>query len=312
MRCLVTGSRGFIGSHVARTLRERGHEVRDFDLPECDLLDPAAVARGCEGIDAIFHLAAIPKDHGPPGPILRVNAGGTRALLGAAAARGCRRFLLVSTLAVHRNRGYRRGDETAPRDAWDLPYSRSKILAEDAVRASGLPWTIVRPGVFPFGPGDRTSFLPLARALERGRYGYVDGGRALLGTAYVENLALGMALAAESPRGAGEVFVIGDDAPVTWREISERLADAIGAPRPRLSLPGGLAALVAAACEALLRDPPLTRYRVQLVRRDFFFTNQKAKRLLGFEPAVGLDEAVARTAAWYRSAAGPFPVTPQS
>jgi nucleoside-diphosphate-sugar epimerase len=321
VRVLVTGAGGFIGSHVCEELIRAGHAVRGLDRAFAaapagietalgDVTRAADCRAAVAGCEAVCHLAARVGDYGPAAEYVRVNVGGTATLLAAARAAGARRFVLVSSLAVHHYRGLRDADETAPRDGRLNAYCRSKVLAEDALTrgARGLEWVIVRPGVFPFGPRDRTTFVHLARALERGRAGYVGGGAAVVTTAYVENLALGLRLALEHPRAAGEAFVIGDPAPVTWRDLFSRFARALGVAPPRLSVPLAVAWPLAAALEGVWTlagaraAPPLTRYRVVLAARDCSFTSAKAARLLGYAPRVGLDEAIRRTVAWYRGA----------
>jgi nucleoside-diphosphate-sugar epimerase len=123
----------------------------------------------------------------------------------------------------------------------------------------------------------------------------------------VENLAQGLRLALEHPKAADETFVIGDPQPVSWRDLFTRLAIQLDAPAPRLNLPELAAYPLAGALELGYRalritsPPPLTRYRVLLAARDCHFTSRKAERLLGYAPVIGLDEALARSVAWYRS-----------
>jgi nucleoside-diphosphate-sugar epimerase len=257
VRILVTGAGGFIGSHVVDELCAHGHEVRALDqrwsagAPAAPgvtrLVGDVTRADDCRAAvarcDAVCHLAARVGDWGPAADYFRVNVAGTRTLLEAARAAHARRFLLVSSVAVHHYRGLRDADETAPRDGHVNAYARSKVAAEALVRdeAGDLEWVIVRPGVFPFGPRDRTSFVHLARELERGRAGFVAGGEALVTTAYVENLAAGMRLALEHPAAAGEDFVIGDDEPVSWRDLFGRFARALGVRPPWISVPFWLA-----------------------------------------------------------------------
>jgi nucleoside-diphosphate-sugar epimerase len=326
MRVLITGVSGFIGSALCEELVRHGHTVRGLDLspPPADLKGPLELiqgdvtdadtcARAVEGCDAICHLAARVGDWGPERSYFAVNVGGTSTLLAAARRAQLQRFVLVSSLAVHHYGGHLEADETAPRDATINAYARSKIVAEDTVRqeAGSVEWVIVRPGVFPFGPRDRTTFVHLAAAAERGLLGTVNGGVALVTTAYVENLAQGLRLALEHPRAADEVFVIGDPQPVPWRELFERLATTLGAPPPRLNLPELLAYPLAGGLElgyralGLHRPPPLTRYRALLAARDCHFVSDKATRLLGYTPTVCLDEALARSVAWYRRQRAP-------
>jgi nucleoside-diphosphate-sugar epimerase len=321
VRVLLTGAAGFIGSHVAEALLAAGHTVRGLDLAPPAEADPAVAwfagditdatrcAEAAQGCDAVCHLAARVGDWGPAAAYDRVNVLGTANLVRAAREAGARRFLLVSSVAVHHYRGLFRADETAPRDGRINAYCRSKIGAEDVLRSEaggGLAWTIVRPGVFPFGPRDQTSFVHLADAIERGRMGLVSGGHARVSTAYAENLAEGIALALAHPRAAGEVFVIGDEGELSWRELLALLARALGAEPPRRSVPFPVAYAAAWLLEGVYRllrarrAPLLTRYRVLLAGRDCHFVSDKARAILGYRPRIGLEEGVARTVAWYR------------
>lgn len=323
MRILVTGGAGFIGSHCVEALLRRGHEVRVLVQPgdlapnlasfevarvEADVRDADALSRACTRQEAVLHLAAIPSDWAPRALIEAVNVEGTRNLVAAAAGRGVRRFVLVSSLAVHASSGHLQGTETAPRDRRGLPYADSKRVAEDIVLSpairSRLQGVVIRPGLVPFGPRDRLFSAPLCRALERGVLPLIRGGRAHLCTSYVENLAHGLVLAVESPDAVGQVFVMADDGAPTWRAYFSGVARALGVsvrfpPVPWAPLHGAAWAMERAYGRLPLRGaPPLTRYRVDLMRRDFHFSSEKARRVLGYAPSVGLGEAVRRTVAW--------------
>ena len=318
MKVLVTGAAGFIGSHVVEVLARDGHEIRGFDLgdrpaelPDTewiqgDVTDPEAARAAVSDCEAVCHLAAAVGDWGPEARYLKVNVGGTENLLKAASDAGVRRFVLVSSVAVHHYRGFRNGDETAPRDGHMNPYCRSKVLAEDRVRSSDLEWVIARPGVFPFGPRDRTSFVHLAKAMEKGVAGVVNGGRAVLCTAYVENLAHGLALCVTHPDAARQIFVLADPWEVTWKDLFTRFTRALGVRDMWIDAPMLPLMAPVLAWELLYRaldiqtPPTLTRYRLLVAGRDCHFTSEKARRILGFQPQVDLDEAVRRTVAWYR------------
>lgn len=325
MTWLVTGANGFIGSRLVRTLLAAGHDVRAGVLPgtptgaidhlplavvPLDVTRPETLAPALERVTTVVHLAALLRDFGPAAPLLRVNADGTRDLLAAAARAGVARFVLVSSVAVHAYRDHPDSDEDAPRDGGALPYGRSKIAAEDHVRAAHaagrLQGVIVRPGLVPFGPRDRQTFPPLARALARGALPLVDGGRPRFMTSYVENLADGLLLAGTHPAAAGGTFLLTDAAPVTWRDYLTALAAALGCRPPRRSVPGRVLAPLAAAVEEAWRrlplpgDPPLTRYRARLLRHDLVFRSDRAQRLLGYAPRVPLAEGLRRTVEWYR------------
>ncbi len=316
MRILVTGGNGFIGSHVCDALTARGHDVLamiqpgtapgDHPFRVADLRDPAALRAAGRGVEVVCHLAARVLDYGPRRAFIAINVEGTRNLCAAARACGVRRIVHMSTLAVHGFRGHRGGREDAPRDA-RTSYGRTKAMAEDVVRGCGMEFVIVRPGLFPFGPRDRTSFLPLARALEAGWIAAIDGGDFLLSTAYAPNLAGGVALAAETGGAAGRTYLIDDGFAITWREMFRRISAKLGCAPPRWNAPSWLVLPAAEIGEwiylllGMRRPPPITRYRIGLLRRDFHFASDRARAELGYVPEVPFGDALDRTVAWYRT-----------
>jgi nucleoside-diphosphate-sugar epimerase len=189
-------------------------------------------------------------------------------------------------------------------------YCESKKQAEREVFASGLEVTAIRPGNV-FGPRDHTFIDKYAQALEQGKGGYVGGGRSWTCPAYVENLADAIALACFEPGAAGEAFLVTDGLDIDWRTFTEKLADELGVKRPGLSIPFWLAYPLAAVMEGAYRvvgaanSPLLTRYRVCNGGRDYHFSIAKARRVLKYEPKVGLEEALRRTVRWYRERCTP-------
>jgi nucleoside-diphosphate-sugar epimerase len=325
MKALVTGASGFIGSNLSKKLLEQGFQVRTMILPGtpewyldgldvekvyADVTKPETLPPAAEGLDIVFHLAARASDWGPWDLFMKINAEGSRSMAEAAHKAGVKRFVQMSSVAVHRYRGIVGADETWPRDCFEFPYSVSKIKAENHVieiaKITGMEVTIIRPGVFPFGPNDTTSFYPMARAMEMGGFGYVNSGRPRVSINYVENLAHGMILAATRPEGANQTFIIEDGVDPTWRELIEKFADRLGCRRPRLNMPYAVAYPVAWTMDTLFRmlriktAPPLTRYRIKVVAKDLVFNGQKARRLLGFSPEIGLDEGIERTVDAYK------------
>src|SRR4051812_36559226 len=158
---LVTGPTGFVGSHVIPALIDAGHRVVGLvrDEAASNALDarltPAqrasveartgdvtrfeSLARALEGVDAVLHLVAIPRDWDGGATLRLVNTEGTRNLLVATRAAGVRRFVHLGAMGVV--------------DEPDLHYASSKAKANALVRASGLDWTILAPSLV-FGPRD--------------------------------------------------------------------------------------------------------------------------------------------------------------
>lgn len=328
-KVLVTGANGFIGSALVRGLVERGYSVKSLVLkgtPETfldgidteivygDITDPSSLKASFRDAGKVFHLAALARDWGPKWLFRKLNYEGVLNVLDVAERTGVERLVHISTLGVHTYRPTFGGDETAPLDSNLNYYCIFKRLAEQEVRkrmANGrMPITIIRPPLFPFGPRDTTSFYALADALEKGIYQYINGGSARVCVGYVENLADGMIAAIEHPAAVGEVFNINDDGAKSWREIMETFCKSLGAKPPRFSVPSAALYPVAAIMMGLWLafplpgEPPLTFYRVSVSSQDLYFTNEKAKRVLGWQPKVSFDEAARRTVEWYKSVKG--------
>jgi nucleoside-diphosphate-sugar epimerase len=326
MRVLVTGANGLVGSALCRKLAARGDRVRglvrytsdlsslvgvDVELVLGDLNDPASLMRATRDVEIVYHAAAAVSDWGTLAWFRRVNVDGTRHVLDAAIHQGVSRLVYVSSIAVHSFLGARDMDETSPQLPTTFPYSQSKREAEALAltyhRMGRIAVVIVRPGDV-YGPEDRVVLLRIAPLLRRGLVPYIDGGRTLGPFTYVEHLAEGLALAGISEVAPGKAYIITDDTTMTWREYLERLTNALGWPRPWLSFPSWLVHPVASTLETLYRRldlpcrPPVTRYMVEHLRNDIHFSSAKARAELGYAPSVGIDEAIACTAAWLREA----------
>lgn len=321
MNALVTGASGFLGSHVARLLAERGDRVRVLvrpssdlravrDLPvervTGDLRDAASLDRALAGVDSVFHVAA---DYrlwaADPAEIYESNVGGTRNLLAAAQRAGVRRFIYtssVATVAVHRPGRLPDEDVDSRLDEMIGHYKRSKFMAEqEALRAAaeGAPVVVVNPTT-PVGPGDwkPTPTGKLIVDFLNGRMpAYVETG---LNVVPVEDAARGHLLAAE--RGAiGRRYILGGRN-MTMREILEALAQATGRSAPRVRLPHAVAMAAAYADTAwsrmLGRAPRIPIDGVRMSRHRMFVDATRAARELNFT-AGPAEEALARAVRWY-------------
>lgn len=307
---LVTGGSGFIGGHLVAALAARGARVRILDLQEPpndappdvefqrgSILDAAAVARALEGVERVYHLAAVATlwDRDPT-VFDRVNRQGTRVVLDAAArVPGLRRVVHCSTEAVMighppPRRLPQRLDESADPglEALAGPYCRSKYIAEKdalAAAAQGLPVVVVNPTA-PIGPGDRLPTPPNAmlRLFRRG------GPRLILDCVLnlvdVRDVAQGMILAAERGR-VGERYILGG-VDIGLGDLVRRIDQLCGRqPIRRHPVPPALA-LGAARAEEWLSDhvtghPPTASVTgVRLALAGGGFDSGKAMRELGY------------------------------
>jgi nucleoside-diphosphate-sugar epimerase len=269
---------------------------------------PAAV----DGVEVVWHLAGSGRagDWGSRKWFFEQNADGTRNLLDAAVEAGVRRFLHVSSLAVHRFTGHLDADESTPADQEKYAYGASKLAAERYVQkardARLIETAIVRPAVVVFGPEDTTAFIHMAPMLEKGRWTHVKGGKPFLCYTYVSNLVDGLLLAGTHEKAAGETFNITDDLQIRWKEFIGAVVHAFEVDQRTMSFPVPVARAAGISLEAVFKlfhtkkPPPITDYRTALVSKDFHFSCAKAKRMLGYRPRVSFHEGLVRTVEWYR------------
>jgi dihydroflavonol-4-reductase len=283
VRVYVTGASGFVGGHVARELRERGHDVRDGWV---DLLDASGLSRAVAGCDAVVHVAALYSFTAPEHELEAVNVGGTRNVIEACRVEGVDRLLATSSCATCGPVPGRQATEEDSPPEWELavPYKRTKLEAERLVLAAG--GVCVNPTT-PVGDGDRapTPTGAMVRGVAVGRYRAYP--RIGLNVVDVRDVARGHALALEHGR-PGERYLLGG-VDLTMRELFAAVARLAGMPRPRLPVP--YAAIRAGAVLGLVN-----RNEAILARTPAYFSSEKATRELGYRPGP-VEPALARAVA---------------
>jgi dihydroflavonol-4-reductase len=284
VRIYVTGATGFVGSHVARELRERGADVR---AERVDLLDAASLERAVTGCDAVVHVAALYSYEADPNLMERVNVEGTRALLAACARAGVRRVVHTSTAGTCGPVPGRPATEADAAPSWELavPYKRTKLAGERLALEAGA--VVVNPTT-PVGDGDRKP-TPTGRMVAGVATGRL---RAFVGTTGlnvvdVRAVARGHALALEHGE-PGERYLLGG-VDLALEELFAAIADLAGRPRPRLRVPYAVA--VAASRAGLVN-----RDEVRLARLPMYFSSEKAASRLGYESGP-VEPALARAVA---------------
>lgn len=322
MKVLVTGATGFVGSAVARRLRDEGHALRllarpgsdrrnlaelQAEIVEGDLTDTASLYRACAGCEALFHVAADYRTWVPrPAEIYHANVDGTRAILQAAVDAKMQRVVYTSSVATLGIPGDGTpGDETTPVTLADMVghYKRSKFMAEEVAHEfvrGGAPVVIVNPST-PIGPRDIKP-TPTGRIVVDAASGrmpaYVDTG---LNIAHVDDVAEGHWLAFQKGR-IGERYVLGGY-DMSLRKILAMIADIVGRKPPSIRLPHTAVLPVAYVAEALARltgiKPVATVEEVRMSKKLMFFSCEKARRELGYSPRPAR-QALEDAVRWFR------------
>jgi nucleoside-diphosphate-sugar epimerase len=316
-RVFVTGCLGFIGSAVAQRYRSLGAEVRgvdlradrDLDVVAGDVSSPGAWQAHASGCDLVVHTAAILSLRADRQPFLRVNAAGTRHALEAAVRGGAGRFLHLSSVTVFGFDFPDGVDELHPVQPNGVPYVDTKIAGEQVVlqahAAGEIAGTVVRPGDV-YGPGSRPWTVLPVEELKARRFVLPARGKGIFSPAYVDNLVDGIVLAAAAPDAAGQVFTLSDGVGVECREFFgyyARMLGKRGVPAAPNALALPLAGAAAAFARLLRRETEVNRSAAMYLARRGTYSIEKAKSVLGYRPAVGLEEGMERSEAWLRERA---------
>lgn len=284
MKVYVTGGSGFVGSHVARELREQGADVRDERI---DLLDTAGLERAVDGCDVVVHVAALYSYDADPRRIESINVDGTRNLLAACARQSVPRVVYTSTAGTCGPVPGRSATEADLPPSWELavPYKRTKLEAERLALAAGA--IVVNPTT-PVGDGDRRP-TPTGRMLAGVARGRIRGFVATTGLNVVDvrDVARGHALAVDRGRPRERYILGGVNLPLA--DLFAAVADLAGRSRPRLRVPYAVA--LAAGRAGLVNVD-----EVRLARLPMYFSSEKAENLLGYAPGP-VEPALARAVA---------------
>ncbi len=285
MKIFITGITGFVGSHLAKRLAAQGHTIRGLarqvnqrgHLPENlsvelapgDITARETLLAPVRGVDAVIHLVAIPFERGGA-TYEAINARGTQNVVSAAQAVGVRRLIHLSALAA---------DSQSP-----YGYLHSKGEGEDAVRASGLDWTVFRPSVL-VGPEDE-----FANALARWLvitplvFPLVGDGQARFQPLWVEDLVTCIVKALDDTTTIRQSYDLGGPEHLTYQEMVKQILSALHRSRLLLHVPVPLMRPVIKAMELVLPHPPATTSLLDLLKVDNTTALDSVERSFGFQP----------------------------
>lgn len=323
MKALVTGATGFIGSHLADLLNEKGYEVRctirktsslkwlegkPFELVEASLSDKESLKKAVEGVDYVFHVAGLTyaKNYDD---FLKGNRDGTKNLLDAVLEvnPGIKRFVFVSSLTVA---GPSKSLENANTEDMTLKpltsYGKSKKAAEEEVLRlkDKLPITIIRPPAV-YGPRD-TEIYSIFKAAKAGIGTLVGLKPKYVSLVHSADLVKGCLMAAECDAAEGNTYYITADNYYNWSELTEIIKKALGKKFVlKLKLPHFFVLSLAAISGFIgkfQKKPPVFNYEkgIDFIQDYWTCSAQKAKQDFNYEPVYSVEEGIQQTINWYK------------
>jgi nucleoside-diphosphate-sugar epimerase len=321
MKILITGATGFIGRKlVAHLIKEYAEVValvrrtsdvsglpKKLRLIDGDMLDTVSLEKAVEDIDVVIHLAAYfdfyPKDKKL---LYQVNVEGTQNLVKACVQAKVSRFIYISTTEVIGPVENPPGDENSPlRPQFD--YSKSKKQAEAIVRAASLETdlehVILRPtGVI--GESELYTVFEIISAVNEGQIPIIpgDGEKTLMYT-YVDDVVNGILSAIRSQAVTNQTIILCLDEGMTYNELFEFLGTKLGVKPPKRKVPTAFAKLGIGILSPFKNREKTTflwhMKTVQSMDEERSYSNDKAKKLLGWTPQTSMQEALSKAIDWY-------------
>jgi len=309
----VTGATGFLGTTLCRKLLEDGRRVRaiyrnpqkldaldglDVEPVQADVTDEAALRAAFEGVDIVYHVAALFREQGIADTAFwNTNVEGTRNVLTAAKHEGVRRIVHCSTVGVHSDIPSPPADESEPYRPGDI-YQETKCegekLALQWFREGKIDGCVVRPAMI-WGPGDKRT-LKLYRGIAKRRLPIIGTGKILLHWVLVDDVARGLILAGDAEQSTGQIYIIAGEKTVSIADLYAIIADQLSVKPIGIRVPALPVQMVGEIVERICRplgiEPPIYRRRVDFFTKTRAFDWSKAKKELGYHPGQSLGEEV--------------------
>ncbi len=289
---LVTGATGFIGSHIVRALRQDGLAVRALvrspdkakdlaalgvDIARGDINDAVSVERAFQGVERVIHLVGIIQE-GPGFTFRSIHVEGTRTVVTQAKKAGATQILYQSALGSRQHAA--------------SEYHKTKWEAEELVRMSGVPHTILRPSLI-YGPGDQFT-IRLSEMIKLSPFLPVIGsGKSKVQPLYIDDLIACIRKAAREEGFLNKVFELGGPEQLTYEEVTKAIAGALGVKRPMVHMPLLFIKTAAKVMETVLPKPPVTTDQLIMLQEDNVCDLRDIREVFGVQP-VAFQEGLGR------------------
>ena len=328
MKVMVLGGTGFIGCHLVERLAKNGFDVvvpvrkeskgktssiGSVQMVEAELLRSGSLDGLMEGVDTVFHLAAI-RGSGwsvSDEEVYRINVGITKNVMESAASRAVKHFIYVSSVSVYGHPSHVLvGEEypCSPVTRYGQTKYESEKLLEEFRKKNNVQSTIIRP-VITYGPGDTWGMVAkLISLINSNKYLTVGNGKNRVHLIYIDDLIDGLMLVLNDPAVRGRTYILAGEEPITINRLVGIISASLGKTVVNLHIPTWFAKLSAQSMEFLYRllaihkEPLVTLDKIDIMCRDRAFDFKRAREDLRFSPKVGYEEGIERTVVWMKGA----------
>jgi nucleoside-diphosphate-sugar epimerase len=326
MKLLVTGATGFIGQYLVKKLTQEGHSVRclvrdlrqaekllgkkNIEYVQGDLTITETLDNICDQISVVYHLAAV-MGHEPPSKsafekFRQINTEGTKNLAECCVGKGIDRFIYVSSTAAMGLLNESVVSEVTPCRP-HTPYQVSKyegeLVLKEFLEKHSLPVVILRPSMV-YGPGFGGDFLTISKLVKTGFFPKIGFGKNLSPALYIEDLK-DCLYGAKEKAAVGETYIISSEESYELERVARIIAEALGVKVRMFFVPKFLAKSGAGALEHIFtllgKKPIVTTRNIESTTTDRIFKVTKAKRDLGFQQKVTIEQGLRNTVRYFQS-----------
>ncbi len=282
-----------MGSRLVKLLTDGGHQVRVLTLPndpyvsrlenvDCEIVygdvsDTSSLEGAFDGVDTVFHLAAIIIAY-DRGVLRRINVEGTRNMVNGAVATGAKHFVYVSSASANWPEG--------------SDYAQSKLDAEQIVKSQDkMAYTIVRP-TLTYGPNEGQEFMMFLDSLKKYPVvPFVGRGQAKKNPVLADDIVKGLAAIAGNTKTYGKIYNFSGGEEISIWDLAHLMLKHQGISKPFLPIPIPICKMIAGIMEATMKRPPLTRYAISRILHEAALDNISAREDLGYAP-LGVTEGL--------------------
>lgn len=324
MNILVTGGTGYIGEYFIPELLKQGHNVRllvrnlekgtKLFGNQCeyfigDVTDKNSLDGSCYGMDVVFHMVAksgneLPNDESFAA-FRTINVEGTRNMIKESQKSGIKKFIFVSSIAamgIVKETPITEHSQCKP----FLPYQVSKYEAERLLsqeyQENKFPFICVRPTKV-YGIGEHEfSYLTLAKLCKKGIFPRVGKGKNYTSNIYISDFV--QALVKLVDKGViGSTYILSSEGSIAMSEVGKLISETIGKKPVVIPIPAFLMICLAAVEETIFikigKKPIVTKKNIEATLSNRIYDLSKAKKEIGYEPKVSLEEGIVKTVKWY-------------